>query len=71
LKDSFNVLAAIMADEKESVVHRIRAATALPKTAKTLRLYIQDEEKYDALEKRLEEIEKQVGKRQAGHHVRK
>ena len=63
LKCGYDVLASIMCDGKENLIHRIRAATALPETAKTLRLFLLDVEKYDELEKKIDGLIKQNGKR--------
>ncbi|MCK4953614.1 hypothetical protein KAS14_07500 [Candidatus Bathyarchaeota archaeon] len=61
IKDAFDYVASIVIDEEVSPVHRIRAAKALSDLAKTLRVYIRDEERIDELEKRIKEIEKRVG----------
>ncbi|MEE8570476.1 MAG: hypothetical protein V3S97_05730 [Candidatus Bathyarchaeia archaeon] len=62
-KDGFNVLASIMYDEKTKPALRIRAMRDLSKTAKTLRLFLLDVEKYGELEKKIDGLIKQYGKR--------
>ena len=49
-----------MADEGENVIHRIRAIKELSETAKTLRLFLCDEEKYEEIEKSIRELEKRL-----------
>ena len=63
LKDSYDVLASIIYNGNENVIHRLRAVMALSEIAKTRRLYILDEEKYNELKKEIKEIKKQFGKR--------
>jgi len=53
MKNTFDYLASIVNDEKNSHVHRIRAAKSLSAIAQILRSFIQDVEEFDKLEKRI------------------
>ena len=61
MKNTFDFCAAIVDDEKRSHIHRIRAAKSLSTLAKTLRVYILDEERWDELEERMKKLEKTIG----------
>ena len=61
MKNTFDFLASVVDDEKISHVHRIRAAKSLSAIAKTLRAYIQDEERYYELEKKIKKLKKKMG----------
>lgn len=61
IKNTFDFLASVVDDEKSSHVHRIRAAKSLSAITKTLRVYIQDEERYYELEKKIKKLEKKMG----------
>ena len=61
MKNTFDFLASVVDDEKSSYVHRIRAAKSLSAIAKTLRVYIQDEERYYELEKKIKKLKKKMG----------
>lgn len=61
IKDAFDYVVSIVIDEEVPPVHRIRAAKVLSDLAKTLRVYMRDEERIDELDKKIKEIEKSVG----------
>ncbi len=64
LKDCFDFLASIVFEGRTSVDFRIRAVRVLAETAKILRLFLRDEEKFDELEKEVRELEKRMQKKE-------
>lgn len=63
LKYGFDVLVAILHNEEVNVVHRLRAVHTLSEVAKTLWLYLLDEEKLQELEQAVNELKQLIAGR--------
>ena len=58
LKDALDWLASIVVNKDSNIVYRLQAARILPVYARIMRLFLQDWEKMDVLEREVEKLKK-------------
>jgi hypothetical protein len=63
LKEARDYLASVVHNPNHHVSHRLRAVHALAAMAKTLRLFIMDEEKMQELEEEVEDFKQLIAER--------
>jgi len=63
LRDTLDYLASTVHNHKLHVRYRLRATQALSEIAKTLRIFIMDEEKIQELEKKVEKLKQLIEQR--------
>jgi hypothetical protein len=63
LKDAVDYQASVIHNDELHVKHRLRATLALNAMAKTLRIFIMDEEKMQELEKEVEDFNQLIAER--------